>query len=147
MIRRTLMATALSSLLVLAFAAPTFAANNQNQAGLVNVAIGDVELALPIALAANICDTNVNVLAVQLREGGAECDADAESGATFGPGGSGGNNQNQVGLVNVAAGDITILAPIALAANLCDTNINVLALQLREGGAECDAVSNAEAGA
>ena len=52
-----------------------------------------------------------------------------------GPGG----HQNNAGdsLVNVQIGDITVLAPIGIAANICDVNVNVLARQLRDGGATC----------
>src|SRR5829696_5122535 len=49
-------------------------------------------------------DVNANVLAEQLRQGGAECDADAESIATNGPGHGGSTRQS--GLVNVNAEDI-----------------------------------------
>lgn len=55
--------------------------------GLVNVQVTDVidditvtitdinvSLAAALQLAANLCDVNVNVLAVQLREGGATCE-------------------------------------------------------------------------
>ncbi len=54
------------------------------------------------------------------------------------------------GLVNVTlidvvdVGDVTILedvnvaAALALAANVCDVNVNVLAVQLRDGGAQCE---------
>ena len=37
---------------------------------------------IPISVAANVCDVNVNVLAEQLRNGGANCDADAAADAT-----------------------------------------------------------------
>lgn len=43
----------------------------------VTVVVQDIDVALGVALqiAANVCDVNVNVLAVQLREGGATCEA------------------------------------------------------------------------
>ena len=53
-----------------------------NQAGnsLVNVQIDDLLVALPISIAANVCDLDVNVLAEQLNApGGATCDAAATS--------------------------------------------------------------------
>jgi len=53
--------------------------------GLVNVTIGDVtvpvSLGAALGIAANFCDVNVNVLARQLRTGGATCNSDA-SGQT-----------------------------------------------------------------
>ena len=102
--------------------------------------MGDVVVALPIAIAANVCDTNINVLAQQLRLGGAECESTAESGATI-PWNGNSPNQQQDGLVNVAVGDIFVLVPIGIAANICDTNANVLAEQVRTGGAECTATA------
>lgn len=141
------LATAISvCALSLAFAAP---AQAQNQAGdsLVNVQISDVEVLVPIGVAANLCDINANVLAQQERQGGAQCEATAESVATPGSGGGGGGGGNQAGnsLVNVQLTDITIALPIAVAANVCDVNVNILAQQLRNGGAECDARANSEA--
>jgi hypothetical protein len=95
---------------------------------------------VPISVAANICDLNVNVLATQERQAGAVCNATAESIASPGASPSGGP-VNQEGLVNVNIQDITILAPISIAANVCDVNVNVIAEQLRQGGAECDATA------
>jgi mannose/fructose/N-acetylgalactosamine-specific phosphotransferase system component IIC len=46
----------------------------------VNVEIGDVTIAVPVAVAANICDVNVNVIAEQFV--GTEdtvCEADADA--------------------------------------------------------------------
>ncbi len=117
------------------------------QDGLVNVNVQDVTIQVPIAIAANICDVNANVLARQERNGGAECDADAESIATPGTGGGGGAPVDQEGLVNVNVADLVVQLPVAVAANVCDVNINVLAEQLRNGGAECDAVADSGAGA
>ncbi len=51
--------------------------------GLVNITVGDVltnnniAVGAALGLAANICDVNVNVLSVQLRNGGATCTATA----------------------------------------------------------------------
>lgn len=56
--------------------------------GLVNITIVDlidgdvlsnnnVALGVALGVAANVCDVNVNILAVQLRNGGATCDAEA----------------------------------------------------------------------
>jgi hypothetical protein len=116
------------------------------QDGLVNVNVQDVTILVPIAIAANICDVNANVLARQERAGGANCEATAESVATPGTGGNGGRPVNQQGLVNVNVADLVIQLPVAVAANVCDVNVNVLAEQLRLGGATCDAVGEATAG-
>ena len=126
----------------------TAAAQHQSGDSLVNVQIGDITALVPIGVAANLCDINANVLAVQAREGGAECDATATSIATPGPGngnGNGGGHQAGDSLVNVQIGDITIALPIALAANICDVNVNVLAQQQRQGGATCTADADAHA--
>jgi hypothetical protein len=47
--------------------------------------------------------------------------------------------------VNVQIGDITALIPIAVAANVCDVAVNVLARQLDTGDAACTAVASSEA--
>jgi hypothetical protein len=44
----------------------------------------------PISVAANVCDVNAAVLAEQVRQGGAQCTATADSLATRGPGPGGG---------------------------------------------------------
>ena len=111
------------------------------QEGLVNVNVENVTAQVPIGIAANVCDVNANVLAEQLRGGGAECDATAESIATNGP--NQGGPTRQEGLVNVNAADIVVQLPVALAANVCDVNVGVLARQLRAGGATCDATADA----
>jgi hypothetical protein len=112
---------------------------------LVNVQIGDITVLAPIGVAANLCDVNANILALQERTEGATCEATATSTATPGPGNGGGGNQAGNSLVNVQIGDVTVLLPIAIAANVCDVNVNVLAQQIRTGGATCRAVAESEA--
>jgi hypothetical protein len=124
-------------------------ASAQEQNGLINLAVTDVNVQVPIAVAANICDVNVNILAEQERLGGATCEATADSLASAGKGdrdgsaGAGGTEQD--GLVNVFIDDVNVQVPIAVAANVCDLNVNVLARQLRQGGANCDADADADA--
>jgi hypothetical protein len=110
------------------------------QDGLINVNVSDVVVQLPIALAANVCDVNVNALSRQVDRGDTECDSAAESGATvpWNDGNRNGNGQ-QRGLVNVNVSDIVVQAPISVAANVCDVNVNVLAEQRRTGDTVCDA--------
>ena len=128
-----------------AFATSAGAALAQDQDGLVNVAIVDTQVAVPVSVAANVCDVNVGVLARQERLGGAACTADATSIATHnqGPGGGGGGAQQggvaQDGLVNVAIVDTQIAVPVAVAANVCDVNVGILAQQLRIGETTCEA--------
>jgi hypothetical protein len=99
-----------------------------------------VDVLVPVSVAANLCDVNVGALARQEREGGAECDATAESLASPGPS-QGGGNTRQEGLVNVNIQDVEVLVPVSVAANICDANVAVLAEQVREGGATCTATA------
>jgi hypothetical protein len=142
---RMLLAAVVALVASAMLAAPASAQPEQN--GLINLAVTDVNIQVPVAVAANLCDINVNVLAVQEREGGAECEATADSLARGGPRDNepsqGGVDQD--GLVNVFIDDVNVQVPIAVAANVCDLNVNVLALQLRQGGAHCDADADADA--
>ncbi len=142
------LALCLTSLVAAGAMALPATASAQNQAGdsLVNVQAGDVTVLLPIAVAANVCDTSVNALARQTAIGPTTCEAvaDAEATPPQGPGG----HQNNAGnsLVNVQIGDITVLAPIGIAANICDTNVNVLAEQNKAGRTTCEAIATPTAG-
>ena len=109
-----------------------------DQEGLVSVNVSNITAQAPLALAANICDVDVNVLSTVIQLGQAECDATAESIASEGDGGAG---ATQTGLVNVNLSDITVQAPLAVAANVCDVSVNVLALALTAPEAECDATA------
>ena len=141
--RPRLAALAAGAVLSVGMAGPASAAPMQD--GLVNVNVSDVDVAVPIALAANLCDTSVNVLAQQLKTGGASCTATAESIATPGRGDASGGSPRQEGLVNVNVSDVVVQLPVAVAANVCDTAVNVLAAQVKGGGAECDAVATSQA--
>jgi hypothetical protein len=111
------------------------------QSGLVNVNISDVTAQVPVGVAANLCDVNAAVLAQELKNGGADCDATADSIATRGPGG-GGNPPDQEGLVNVNISDVTVQVPVSVAANLCDINVAVLSRLVKNGGATCTATAD-----
>jgi hypothetical protein len=139
MARKLLVSTILAGGL---FAAATPAAA-QVQNGLVNVAVGDVTIQVPIAVAANICELNVGILVGDLRDDGdATCNtaADSEATVTRGPAST---PVVQQGLVNVAIGDVTVQVPIAAALNLCDVNLAVLVGDFFDDG---DATCEAEAG-
>jgi hypothetical protein len=86
------------------------------------------------------------VLAGQVDAGDTTCEATAESIASPGSNGGNGGGGNKAGnsLVNVQLDDILVAAPIAVAANLCDVNVNILAVQLRAGDAFCDASALAQ---
>jgi hypothetical protein len=109
------------------------------QEGLVNVNVTDLNVQVPVAVAANICDVNANVLAEQADLGTATCTATADSIATNGPRSGQGGPVQQDGLVNVNITDVSVQAPITVAANVCDVDVNVLARQLGVGDANCTA--------
>jgi hypothetical protein len=146
MFRRLLATSLVGSALAVAMVGPVAA---QNTAGdsLVNVQITDVTIAVPVALAANLCDINVNILAQQLDAGDTTCTADAESVASPGTGDGGGGGGNQAGnsLVNVQIAGLDVFLPVAIAANVCDVSVNALATQFRFGEVTCDAVAQSEA--
>lgn len=79
MTKRILALLSVTVLMVMLTAMPALAAK-QNQNGLVNVAVGDTQVAVPIGIAANVCpNLNANVLAQQYAgtDQVANCDADA----------------------------------------------------------------------
>jgi hypothetical protein len=132
--------------LSVALAGAVAAAPGGNKAGdtLVNVQVSNLAVLVPVAVAANLCDINVNILAAQADLGGATCEADAESAAS--PGwNSGGGNQAGNSLINVQLDNVTVAVPIALALNICDLDVNVLARQFAAGGTSCiaDAIATA----
>jgi hypothetical protein len=130
-----------SAVLSLALVGSAMAAPGGNKAGdsLVNVQLSDITILVPVAVAANLCDINVNALAAQVDAGDTTCEATAESAASPGWNSGGGGNQAGDSLVNVQIDDVFVAVPIALAANLCDVNVNVLAAQLRLGDTTCEA--------
>jgi hypothetical protein len=127
---------------------PTNNSRQTRQNGLINVNVEDLILQLPIAAAANVCDVDVVVLATEiLLNDATPCTADAGAeGITDAPtGGSGGPPTRQEGLVNVNVEDNTILVPIAIAANVCDVTVAILATDLEDGSATCDAFATSDA--
>jgi hypothetical protein len=142
---RLLAVVGATAAIALGAAAPASAQTQQE--GLVNINFEDINVQLPVSVAATLCDINVNLLAEQVDAGRTECDATAESIATRGSQSGGGNTQ-QEGLINVNVTDVNVQVPIAVAAALCDINVNVLAQQLDLGPTSCtpDATSVASAG-
>lgn len=119
----------------------TAGAQAPDQEGLVNVNVSGVVIQVPISVAANICDVNVNVLSEQL-DAPANCDVNAESDAVSI--GAEGPPAQQDGLVNVNISDVVVQLPITVAANVCDVNVNVLAAQI-DSPSDCNADANADA--
>jgi hypothetical protein len=123
-----------------AIVVPAGSASAQDQDGLVNVFVTNTQIAVPVSVAANICDVNVGILAEQVDTAQTACTSTADSEASH-QGGNGGGNVAQDGLVNIAVTDTQIAVPVAVAANLCDINVGVLARQLRIGDTDCDATA------
>lgn len=121
--------------------ASTAGAQTPDQEGLVNVNVSGVVIQVPISVAANICDVNVNVLSEQL-DLPAECQANAESDAVSV--GAESPPAEQDGLVNVNIQNVVVQLPITVAANVCDVNVNVLSAQL-DAPADCDADADSDA--
>jgi hypothetical protein len=138
---RALFAVVAASLSCVVAASPAPAAN---QSGLVNVAVVDNTVQIPIGIAANVCGVTVNLLAQGILTGPTACDAVSGATATAAPHNNGGGS-NQSGLVNLAVENNTIQVPVGIAANICGVTANVLATATATGGATCDAVGNATA--
>lgn len=120
-------------------------ASAQNQSGLVNVAVVNNTVQIPIGVAANVCGVAVNLLAQNIANGDTTCDAVAGATATR-AGGHGGGGGNQQGLINLYVADNTVQVPIGIAANICGVAANILAQDATTGDANCDALGNATAG-
>ena len=75
--KRVIAILAVALLMVFSTVAPAMA---QRQAGLVNIIIEDVAIAVPVAVAANVCNVNANVIAAQyIGTQEAVCEADADA--------------------------------------------------------------------
>jgi hypothetical protein len=132
--RITAVAAALALTLGLA-AAPASAQTTQE--GLVNLAVTDTNIQVPVSVAANVCGVAVNVLARSLNAGGIECTAEGVSHADR-EGGNGGPTK-QRGLVNVSITGTNVQVPIGIAANVCGVSANVLSDSTNLGEVICEA--------
>ena len=121
--RAIALAGATGLLSVAVMGAPASADTRQN--GLVNLALTNTTVQVPVSVAANVCGVAVNVLASQLAQGPVDCDAlgGSEATAERGPG----SNTRQRGLVNISATDTVVQVPVGIAANVCGVAVNVLA--------------------
>ena len=138
--------TAVGMLAIGLVAAPS--ASAQTQSGLINANISNNTVQVPIAIAANICDVDINVLVQNLAQTGqTTCIADADGIATAPGGHGGGGGSNQHGLVNIDISNNTVQIPISVAANVCGVHVNVLAQDLSDGSATCGANSFSRANA
>ena len=134
----TVLASVLSAL---ALAAP---AGAQNQSGLVNVAVVNNTVQIPIGVAANVCGVAVNILSQATTTAPVNCTAVAGATATS-TGNGGGAGGNQQGLVNIFVANNTIQVPVGIAANICGVAANVLAQNVATGTATCNATGNGTA--
>jgi hypothetical protein len=141
-LRRTSVAVAITGAAALGVSALPASAST-NQSGLVNVALVGNTVQVPVAVAANICGVQANVIAANNFGGNALCTSASRSTATGG--GGGGGNTNQQGLVNVAITGNTIQVPIGVAANVCGVQANVIAAGNFGGNATCSSITNATA--
>src|SRR5438552_18601191 len=119
------------------------AAGAQTQSGLVNVAVVNNTVQLPIGIAANVCGVTVNLLSQATSTSPVNCTA--VSGATAMSTGNSGGGGNQQGLVNIYIANNTIQVPVGIAANICGVAANVLAQNTSTGSATCNALGNGTA--
>ena len=141
LVRRFLLAGVLAGSLTAGAAAPASAQITQE--GLINVAVDDATVQIPIAVAANVCGVAVNILAQDVADGDAVCEATGTAVAR--DQGGGGGPVRQEGLVNVALTDITVQVPVAVAANICGVAVNLLVQETRTGDVDCTAEGVARA--
>lgn len=138
-------AVLLALALTMALAVVSSGAAQPNQRGLVNVAVVDNTVQIPIGIAANVCGVAVNILASSTVTGPVDCTAVAGAEAR-GRGGGGGGGGRQSGLINLYVADNLIQVPIGIAANICGVAANVLAQGTATGPATCEAEGNGTAG-
>jgi hypothetical protein len=119
-------------------------ASAQNQSGLVNVAVANNTVQIPIGVAANVCGVAVNVLSTATLTNPVNCTAISGATATSTSNGGGGGG-NQQGLVNLSITNNTIQVPVGVAANVCGVAANVLAQGVATGTATCNALGNSTA--
>ena len=141
--RRPLLAVATTA--VLALGLMSGPASAQPQRGLVNVDISDLNVQVPIGVAANVCNVQANVLASGNFLDSGDCAAITEVTAEN-PGGGGGGGGPQEGLVNIRLTDVNVQIPIGVAANICNVQANVIAsTNLLAPAGDCTAISRPSA--
>jgi hypothetical protein len=137
--RRSVLALATSGALAAGVCALPTTAVAQPQTGLVNVALTGNTVQVPVAVAANICGVQANVIASNNFQGNSLCSSAARSTATGG--GGGGGTTPQQGLINVAITNNTVQVPIGVAADVCGVQANVIASGNFTGNTVCSAIS------
>ena len=140
--RGRLAALAATGALALTGAGSAQAATQQE--GLVNVSLTNTTVQVPVAVAANICQVQANVIAQNNVQDPGVCTSISRSTADNGGGGGGGNTR-QSGLVNVAVTDLTAQIPVGVAANVCNVQANVIASGNVQDPGLCTAISRPSA--
>jgi len=125
-------------------AAPTTASTGQS--GLVNVAVTNNTVQIPLGVAANVCGVTAAVLSQQIDTGNVQCTAISNATA-WSQGTGGGGNTRQNGLVNIALTDNTIQIPVSAAANVCGVGVAVLSQFVGTNDIACTARSRGSAAA
>ena len=117
------------------------------QDGLINVAADNVNVQVPITVAASLCGVGVNVLATATNMGSIDCETDGVTIASRGNQDDNGGPVRQRGLVNVALTDVNVQVPVVVAASVCGVGVNVLSNVTNVGEIDCETtgVSLAEA--
>jgi len=116
------------------------------QSGLVNVAVVNNTIQVPVGVAANVCGVQAAVLAQGVQQGPVNCTALANAQAVAPPrqpGAAGGGRQN--GLINIIVANNTVQIPVGVAANVCGVQAAVLAQFVNQAAVACTAQSNAGA--
>jgi hypothetical protein len=139
-----LVAAVSSSVIAVSVSAVPASAQTTQQSGLVNVALTGNTVQVPVAVAADICGVQANVIASNNFFGNTVCTSASHSTAT---GGGGGGTTTQQGLVNVALTGNTIQVPIGVAADVCGVQANVIASGNFFGNTLCSSISQPTAAA
>jgi hypothetical protein len=134
-----LVAAVSSSVIAVGVSALPASAQTTQQSGLVNVALTGNTIQVPVAVAADVCGVQANVIASNNFGGNAICTSASRSTASGG--GGGGGTTTQQGLVNVALTGNTIQVPVGVAADVCGVQANVIASGSFGGNALCSSIS------
>ncbi len=140
---RIILGALVASLMLVGVTAGPASAQPRQQ-GLVNVNVTDVNVQIPIGVAANVCGVAVNVLAGAADLSQVDCEAEGVALAEN-DGNGNGSGPRQRGLVNVNLTDVNVQVPVSVAANICGVTVNVLAQAVDAGSVDCEAL--AESGA
>ena len=142
-LRRIFVAAVSSSVIAVGVSAVPASAQTTQQRGLVNVALTGNTVQVPVAVAADICGVQANVIASNNFLGSTTCNSASRSTATGG--GGGGGTTTQQGLINVALTGNQIQVPIGVAADVCGVQANVIASGNFAGNALCMSATRAGA--